>query len=379
MAYFGPFNETTSSVGNGKEFNQIRKRYRQRLPYIDNLPYVFDRCDKVPIPNVWGLISNGSFLTSSGMTTADPATLEKAYAEFRDKAVNFGPNLAVDIAEGRQTVTMIAKNAAQLLSFGRNLRALNFPAALHALGFETISSHTLRRTWQATVRREGIDRRVRLKRQAKSFADNYLQVHFGWEPLVKDIYQGLESLTTINYIDMPKHVVGKAITRNTVVHSAPTISKGTFGQTVGYPWFKVKLGGDVWVDNPNSLLLNQWGLVNPAVVLWELVPFSFVVDWFVNVGSVLQSYTDFVGLRIVNPYTTFMNCREHQTWYCDYADYIRPPLVTQGYRRFTNVYMARTQGLLKPSIALRQLKLPSVTRGLTAVSLLTQFLRAKSS
>lgn len=31
--------------------------------------------------------------------------------------------------------------------------------------------------------------------------------------------------------------------------------------------------------------------LNPFVTAWELVPFSFVVDWFVNVGDWLQSQT----------------------------------------------------------------------------------------
>jgi hypothetical protein len=41
------------------------------------------------------------------------------------------------------------------------------------------------------------------------------------------------------------------------------------------------------------------GLTNPALVGWELVPFSFVVDWFTPIGSWLESLTAFEGYNVV--------------------------------------------------------------------------------
>lgn len=35
--------------------------------------------------------------------------------------------------------------------------------------------------------------------------------------------------------------------------------------------------------------LGNWGLTNPASLIWEKIPFSFVVDWFINIGEVLGS------------------------------------------------------------------------------------------
>jgi hypothetical protein len=45
----------------------------------------------------------------------------------------------------------------------------------------------------------------------------------------------------------------------------------------------------VWKFKPTNL--NSWGsfgLLNPAAVAWELLPFSFVVDWFLPVGRYLE-------------------------------------------------------------------------------------------
>jgi len=43
--------------------------------------------------------------------------------------------------------------------------------------------------------------------------------------------------------------------------------------------------------------LEGLGVLNPIATLWELVPLSFVVDWFVNVGDVLSSLTATAGLK----------------------------------------------------------------------------------
>ncbi len=45
--------------------------------------------------------------------------------------------------------------------------------------------------------------------------------------------------------------------------------------------------------------LNQLGLLNPASLAWELVPYSFVVDWFLPIGSMLGALSAPAGLDFV--------------------------------------------------------------------------------
>lgn len=40
-----------------------------------------------------------------------------------------------------------------------------------------------------------------------------------------------------------------------------------------------------------------WGLNQPLSTLWELIPYSFVVDWFFNVGKTLASWSPMFGAR----------------------------------------------------------------------------------
>jgi hypothetical protein len=42
------------------------------------------------------------------------------------------------------------------------------------------------------------------------------------------------------------------------------------------------------------------GLANPFAILWELVPFSFVVDYFYNVGDWLEQFNQDYGVTVYN-------------------------------------------------------------------------------
>lgn len=39
------------------------------------------------------------------------------------------------------------------------------------------------------------------------------------------------------------------------------------------------------------------GLTEPVDAIWELIPFSFIIDWFFNVGKIIASWSPNVGMR----------------------------------------------------------------------------------
>jgi len=44
----------------------------------------------------------------------------------------------------------------------------------------------------------------------------------------------------------------------------------------------------------------QTGFTNPINLAWEILPFSFVVDWFLPIGPYLEAFTAFDGLEFVD-------------------------------------------------------------------------------
>jgi hypothetical protein len=45
---------------------------------------------------------------------------------------------------------------------------------------------------------------------------------------------------------------------------------------------------------------NSIGLLNPLTIAWEVLPFSFVVDWFVNIGDCIAEAGAFNGVTILD-------------------------------------------------------------------------------
>jgi hypothetical protein len=116
-------------------------------------------------------------------------------------------------------------------------------------------------------------------------------------------------------------------------------------------------------------LASRLGLINPASVAWELVPFSFVVDWFTGFGSYLDSFTELAGLSVSQEYSTmYAKCEMHTRCWYEYNP------SHDGEFAWNQHYMRRTLGLSRPlPVAPRLLNFgDSLTRAATAVSLLTQ-------
>jgi hypothetical protein len=54
------------------------------------------------------------------------------------------------------------------------------------------------------------------------------------------------------------------------------------------------------ISNETLANASSIGILNPLQIAWELVPYSFVVDWFMPVGSFLETLTDTAGLTFVS-------------------------------------------------------------------------------
>jgi hypothetical protein len=51
--------------------------------------------------------------------------------------------------------------------------------------------------------------------------------------------------------------------------------------------------------NPHAHAAQQVGITNPLLYAWEVIPFSFVFDWFLSVGDYLTAQTALQGVQIL--------------------------------------------------------------------------------
>jgi hypothetical protein len=60
--------------------------------------------------------------------------------------------------------------------------------------------------------------------------------------------------------------------------------------------------------------LNVWGLTKVAESAWELVPYSFVVDWILNVGQTIGSWTPEMGVTSLASWYVVTDTTYRHTW-----------------------------------------------------------------
>ena len=134
---------------------------------------------------------------------------------------------------------------------------------------------------------------------------------------------------------------------------------------------RCRMRADVFVTNPNAYLLQQLGIANPASVVWELIPFSFVIDWVFDVGTFLDAFTAFMGCTVLNSCTTYSaKGSVESTWYWDIA-----PATTRSVSGKV-VCVKRKLGLdfPMPNVSFRANIGTSLKRAANAASLLGQIL-----
>jgi len=129
----------------------------------------------------------------------------------------------------------------------------------------------------------------------RELASSVLEVEFGWRPFIEDIQNAFKVLTS------PKD----ELLRARVVKRIPVYTFTSYGTTPRKTisisgTARITAAGTYRVTNPNLWLANRLGLINPFQVAWDRVPWSWVVNMFVNVNQMIGSLTDTVGLDNVS-------------------------------------------------------------------------------
>lgn len=187
-------------------------------------------------------------------------------------------NLAQALAERNQTVRLITDTARRLANSLKYLKRGNLPMAGRALGWSKgprDSSGSLSRDW--------------------------LALQFGWKPLLSDVYGAAELLAQRHYTRSPRIVV-KTTTRQTLSRK----DWGTlFSNTVPCPLqgvekHLVRYESVYTVSNQFIRDGGQTGILDPLTVAWELLPWSFVIDWFIPIGDFVRRLNYDSGLSFVS-------------------------------------------------------------------------------
>jgi hypothetical protein len=285
-------------------------------------------------------------------------TTNKAYAKFTDKMKDSAQN-ANNMLEVGQSVRQIAQHVATIAKTINAVKKGDVAGAARALGISNPGS---------------VEQRI--KRRAKQASDRWLELHFGWEPLVQDIGANIDILQgTGKSSSKIQEIVTKSGASFQGQHSIrfPT-NPGNGYVDYGRDMYSCNIGVSMWgqvsVENPNVAIANQMGFVNPLSVAWEAVPFSFVVDWFSNVGQCLGAMTDFFGFLVANARTSsWYKVNQNRVYTRSNSD---GRLIKDEFHSVSLIRVGRVTGITAPRLHLTPFKGFGPARGATAVSLLVQ-------
>lgn len=193
-------------------------------------------------------------------------------------------NLAETVATLGQTFDMIHRNVDRIRKAVSSLKKGNLPSAVKELWGNASPRYRRRRGLKAT----------------KDLAGLWLELQYGWKPLINDVHWGMQKLSEVNLSEF--QVVRTAASARK--RETTEVSVGTVQNTGG------KVGGSTKVEtlsmtryvvhwrmsDPLLSLIAEAGFTNPVSLAWELVPFSFVVDWFLPLGTFFEQLSAWDGL-----------------------------------------------------------------------------------
>lgn len=199
----------------------------------------------------------GTAFKSAGFSDNDILTAQSRLAE-AVKGHQF--NLAVSAAEGKKTVQMVVN-------------------AVHSVGGAI--SDLRRGRFESAARRFGVARRPS-KLSEKDVAGRWLELQYGWIPLFKDVYEAAKAYEAITSPSRVKRFYGNS-SKRIVVDSSESPSLYQCRGTV------VEQYRIIYELSESMSTARSLGLLDPATVAWELIPYSFVVDWFIPIGDYLEN------------------------------------------------------------------------------------------
>lgn len=179
-------------------------------------------------------------------------------------------NLGVAYAEAGKTADMIAAKTLLLAKAIRQVRKGNFRGAAKTLG----------------------------GKGKQKTASNWAELQWGWLPVVSDIVGGAQALAETQ---SPAGwlITGKGNSTKVFRDEYVSSFAGVECLTVTEEMMGAFVRLDYLPGNDFFSALKSLGLGNPAEIAWELVPYSFVVDYLWPIGDWLSSLDAAVGLHFL--------------------------------------------------------------------------------
>lgn len=277
--------------------------------------------------------------------------MQVAVMRLNSKVRDMDVNLAVSLAEASQASEMLADIAVRLARALFQVRRFQFKAAARTLGIGVPGQVSRRNSW----------------------SKNWLAYRYGWTPLYYDAVGIMVALHKVCNRPIVKAVNGYCkITPPARTISNPAVaythadSRRAF-ESSGVQWvvsttgqenFVARAGVIIRYTNENLASLESLGLTNAYELIFELLPGSFIADWFVNIGDKIADMTSYAGKMFLTGYKTwYFSSRLTKNASAPTLAPPKPPLVvtrsmmgSTGASRISARYWVKREVLIYPPV-----------------------------
>lgn len=181
----------------------------------------------------------------------------------------------------------------------------------------------------------------------RDFGSDYLNIQFGWLPVVRDIqsfYRAFKNLET--RLEQLKRDNGRPIRRRGTIkmsedttfyeegyaysHAWPSLTSGFYNQTLPHRQRNTTWSEKVWfsgrfrywipdIGTPQwerRAIIALFGANLSPSLAYELMPWSWLIDWFVNIGDVIENMSANAAENLTADYAYTMLHSEyrHDRW-----------------------------------------------------------------
>ena len=269
-------------------------------PYVKPLKYLLTNASVTSDLNNSGSASRYDLLNDApihngfwhqpSITSASNKALDKVYDQ-----MNQASDLLVAWKERQSAIDLVTSNVGRLVRIARAVKKRD-----------------------PKIVRRVLQHNPKAKDVIKTPSGLWLEYHFAILPTISDIHHACGVLG----FEFPiQDVTGVGSSKENVMGQ-----RYDYGQPYDPDhnsqdqWFKtiVKMGGKITAINPNVQLATMLGFGQPLSVAYEMLPFSWFIDYFANVGQLINNLEpQFPGITISDKYTT---------------------IIQEGTQRFRNAY-----------------------------------------
>jgi len=206
-------------------------------------------------------------------SVGSPPAISSIYSELDQEWKNTDLNIGMYLSpEGRESVGMVTESVIRMSTAANRLRRGDLTGFFRNL---------------KEVPRPD-KRRVQRKFDQGDLSGAFLSAHLGWEPLIKDAYSASEGLGQPKQ-EASRIKAAKGFTGN--YNYATALPKGCkfTGKSFGVHTI-------ILTVKREATFSERFGMANPFLIAWELVPLSFVADYFLPISDVITAL-GFVGQR----------------------------------------------------------------------------------